>query len=43
MTTAIPIAMRTGMAIPVGMTRPPGGMGIPCSMAYASASTGGQG
>ena len=33
MTTAMPSAMRTGMAIPVGMIRPPGGIGIPFSIA----------
>ena len=41
MTTAMPMAMSTGMAIPVG--RPPGGIVIPCSWAYAAASAGGHG
>ena len=39
----MPIAMSTGFAMPVGMMSPPGGIGIPFSMAYCSASAGGHG
>ena len=43
MTSATPSAMSTGLAMPVGMMRPPGGSVMPCSSAYWVASRDGHG